>query len=391
MAIDFSRYDDLVHRIYDAALEPAHWPSAMKAIAQACEASHSLVFTPLHRPAQGGFAIDFNLPAEMVECWASPAGLGDPYERACIERGLFADGVTMMGVDLVPYEEMVKTPFYKRVFKRMDVGQLCFSIVFDAVDAHKIPTVMSVHRSERSPLFEQQQVEILRRLNLHVSRALGVMFHLRDDAFQVAASHAALERLASGVLLLDGRGAVQFCNAAALQHLGQQNAVVLKAGVAVGLGDRLTLVPCLHQHEDSFQKALRDAVQPLAGVPDHFSNALVLPDADGKPACVVHVAPLGQASALSVGVETPRAIVFLYDLAAASRVSPTLLSELFGLTPAEARAALQMLQGGTAEDMAQRLGVTPHTFKSQLKTVYAKSGTHRQADLLKMLLALSAA
>ncbi len=325
----------------------------------------------------------------MVERWASPTGLDDPYARASVERGLFTDGTTMMGTDLVPYEALVQTPFYQHTFQPMDVGQVCSSIVFDAVDAHKIPTVIVVYRSERDALFERLQVEILRRLNLHVSRALGVMFHLRDSAFQVAASHAALDRLASGVVLLDARGAVQFSNAAAQQHLRAQKAVRLNAGV--GAGDRLTLAPRLHQNEGHFQKALREAVQPLAGVPDHFSNALLLPDADGKPGCVVHVAPLGQASALSVGVDAPRAIVFLYDLAAASRVPATLLSELFGLTPAEARAALQMLQGGTAEDMAQRLGVTPHTFKSQLKTVYAKSGTHRQADLLKMLLALSAA
>ena len=389
MDIDFARYDDLVHRIYDAAMEPSHWPDTMEAIAQACEASRSVMFTPMHVPNQGGFAMDFNLPATVVERWASPAGLEDPYAAASLERGLFTDGTTMTGTELVPFEALVKTPFYRHTFQPMDVGQVCSSIVFDAVDAHKIPTVLLVYRPERDPLFDRMQVEILRRLNLHVSRALGVMFHLRDSAFQVAASHTALDRLAAGVVLLDAHGRVQFCNAAAEQHLREGRAVSLK-GNAGGRG-QLGLVARLHHSEAQFQKAVRDAVSPLASVPDHFSNALLLPDAEGKPSCVLHVAPLGQTSALAMGVEAPRAVLFLYDLAAASRVPPGLLSELFGLTPAEARAALQMLQGGTAEDMAQRLGVTPHTFKSQLKTVYAKSGTHRQADLLKMLLALSVA
>jgi DNA-binding CsgD family transcriptional regulator len=126
-------------------------------------------------------------------------------------------------------------------------------------------------------------------------------------------------------------------------------------------------------------------------MPGHFSNALLLPDADGKPICVLHAAPLGQASALAVGSAAPKAIVFLYDLAAAAQVPPAMLCKLFDFTPAETRAAQQMLQGGSAEAMAQRLGVTVNTFKSQLKAAYAKSGTHRQADFLKLLLALAVA
>ena len=106
---------------------------------------------------------------------------------------------------------------------------------------------------------------------------------------------------------------------------------------------------------------------------------------------VLHVAPLGNAPAFAIGGTRPHAIVFLYDLEAAASVAPGTLCELFGLTGAEARAALQVLQGGSVTDMAQRLGVAANTFKSQIKAVYAKTHTNRQADLLKLLLALAAA
>lgn len=83
--------------------------------------------------------------------------------------------------------------------------------------------------------------------------------------------------------------------------------------------------------------------------------------------------------------------MFLYDLTAAARVSPATLCKLFGLTHAEARVAQHMLQGGSAESMAQRQGITVNTLKSHLKAAYAKSGTYRQADFLKLLLALTVA
>jgi len=70
-------------------------------------------------------------------------------------------------------------------------------------------------------------------------------------------------------------------------------------------------------------------------------------------------------------------------------IRPEQLCELFALTPAEARAALQVLVGGTAADMAARLDVSVNTLKTQLACVYGKTLTHRQPDLLKLLLSLT--
>ena len=387
MELDIARYDDLVHRIYDAAVEPSHWPYALEGIAKACGGVRSVMFTPLHGPEQGGFGLAYNVPSTVLERWANKYRQDDPYAQAVFTRGVFQDGATWIGEDLVPHADLVRTAFYRDIFEPMDVARICAGVVFDAVDAHKVPTVISVYRPEREAPFGTTHVEVLRRLVHHVSRALGVMFHLRDSQFQVAATRAALDRLSAGVVLVNGHGGVQFCNHAAIRQLHAADTVVLHAG-RLGHGDRLALASRLYGQEANFQQALHNALSPLAGTPSHFSNALVLPDASGKPACVVHLAPLGHASVLAAGSTAPKAIVFLYDLAAAAKVPPSLLGELFDFTPAEARAAQQMLQGGSAEAIAQRLGVTAHTFKSQLKAAYAKSGTHRQADFLKLLLAL---
>ncbi|WP_295956601.1 helix-turn-helix transcriptional regulator [Rhodoferax sp.] len=391
MALDFARYDELVHRIYDAALEPSHWPDALKGIADACDAARSAMFTPLHSPEQGGYAVVYDLPPIVVERWANKVRQDDPFAIAAFSRGLFLDGAAWNGDELVPHADLVRTAFYREIFEPMDVARVCAGVVFDAVDAHKVPTVITVYRPERDAPFAPMQVETLRRLILHVSRALGVMFHLRNSQFQVAATHAALDRLSSGVVLLNGRGGVEFCNSSALRQLQSQDILVLHTGGTAQGGDRLALVPRLQRYSAEFQSTLGDALSPLAAVPGHFSNALLLPDAHGKPICVVHAAPLGQASALAVGNSAPKAIVFIYDLAAVGKVPPTLLCELFGLTSAEARAAQQMLRGGTAEEIALRLGVSVNTVKSHLKAAYAKSGTHRQADFLKLLMALTVA
>jgi DNA-binding CsgD family transcriptional regulator len=43
--------------------------------------------------------------------------------------------------------------------------------------------------------------------------------------------------------------------------------------------------------------------------------------------------------------------------------------------------------GDSVEQIADELGVSRETVRSQLKRVFAKTGTHRQAELLRLVLA----
>jgi len=57
----------------------------------------------------------------------------------------------------------------------------------------------------------------------------------------------------------------------------------------------------------------------------------------------------------------------------------------FGLTMAERRLIAQLLAGLSLQQSAQRLGVAYETARSQLKSVFAKTGTHRQGELVALI------
>jgi DNA-binding CsgD family transcriptional regulator len=57
----------------------------------------------------------------------------------------------------------------------------------------------------------------------------------------------------------------------------------------------------------------------------------------------------------------------------------------FGLTPAEARLALQLVAGETLRSAAAKLGISYETARTHLKTVFNKTGTCRQAELVIVL------
>lgn len=61
----------------------------------------------------------------------------------------------------------------------------------------------------------------------------------------------------------------------------------------------------------------------------------------------------------------------------------------FGLTPAEARLAAHLIDGGTTASYADEHGLSPHTVRNHLRSIYAKTNTNRQVSLLQLLLRTS--
>lgn len=60
------------------------------------------------------------------------------------------------------------------------------------------------------------------------------------------------------------------------------------------------------------------------------------------------------------------------------------LRDLFGATPAEAKAAARFAEGLTAREVAAALGVKEATVRGQLKAVFAKTGVNKAKDLVRL-------
>jgi DNA-binding CsgD family transcriptional regulator len=65
--------------------------------------------------------------------------------------------------------------------------------------------------------------------------------------------------------------------------------------------------------------------------------------------------------------------------------SATVLQGLFDLTPAEARVAKDIGEGRSIAEIAAKNGLAVETVRSYLKAVLAKTGLHRQPELVSLL------
>jgi DNA-binding CsgD family transcriptional regulator len=62
------------------------------------------------------------------------------------------------------------------------------------------------------------------------------------------------------------------------------------------------------------------------------------------------------------------------------------LRDKFGLTPGESRLALRLVSGETLQTAASALDISYESARSVLKNIFAKTGTHRQAQLVVIIL-----
>ncbi len=67
-------------------------------------------------------------------------------------------------------------------------------------------------------------------------------------------------------------------------------------------------------------------------------------------------------------------------------ISEETLKSVYELTQSEAGLLLRMVQGETLAEISEARGVTMHTVRAQLKSVFAKTDTNRQASLIKKVL-----
>ena len=104
---------------------------------------------------------------------------------------------------------------------------------------------------------------------------------------------------------------------------------------------------------------------------------------DGGGAYAALVAPLPPDHPAAAG--EPVALVLVTDPVAAPRTLGRTVIELYGCSHAEARLAVLLAQGRTLQEAADERGVGIETVRSQLRSLLAKSGVHRQADLVRLL------
>ena len=383
---ELHQLSELIGRIYDASVEPALLPEVIERTSRWLDAPKGLFLTPLHPPSAGGYALPYGIDSAGMELWATRYQPHDIWAQRGMAAGLFVEGNIGCGHEYLPDEELYDSLIYREHLCRYDIAQVLSGVVFDMQSPLSIPTICAVYRGRNDARFGETEKRKLGLLVPHFSRAMGVMLRLRDAEFRVATSLAALERIHSGILLFAAGGEVTFANAAARRIFEEGDGLKL---FQAGSTQRLMA----HQADVNarLNEALATALDHNCIEVPHFARSVAVPRRSREMPLSVQFSALPAANEFGQGSTAPQAIAFITDCTAHPCTDAALLRQVFGLTPAEARATLALCEGDSVEETAATLGVAVNTLKTQLSSIYQKTGVDSRAKLVKRVLALAGA
>ena len=155
-----------------------------------------------------------------------------------------------------------------------------------------------------------------------------------------------------------------------------------------GVSDRGGLLRARRPTDQARLERLVAAALPTSDAPA-VSGSMALRRASGLSRFVVHVKPV-VVPQLDFGARRAAALVLIAEPGHGSRIEPALVAESLGLTPTESQLAVWLAEGQTVREIAGATGRTEGSIYWYLNQIYRKQGIARQADLVRLVLSISA-
>jgi DNA-binding CsgD family transcriptional regulator len=280
-------------------------------------------------------------------------------------------GVAVAEHKLLPRSEIERSEFYNDWSRPSDLDG---SIALVLARNCRYEANLGIVRGVGSELFSDEEVAFVQRLAPHLRRAVGLNQRLAALQGERRTFEAALDRRNTAVLLLNEAGALCYCNPAGAELLKKHDGLIASRG-------RLSAT------NTGAQCQLAGAVRAALAPKDAKGGSVSLPRRHSARPLRVRIMPFGQRNDFWLAGPQVHAIVFVSDPdMPAARDATAEAMETYGLTPAEKRLMCELLAGRSLKEAAERLEITPVTARNRLAHIMAKTDTHRQSELLQLML-----
>ena len=368
------QFSSLVGDAYDAALDPARWPAVLGKV----------------RGFVGGQA--------AVLCWKDAAnrcgcadyqdgGLDPHYVQLYFDKYIKVDpfttgqffaeiGEPVAIADLIPADEILKTPFYTEWVRPQG---LVDCVVSPLDKSRTSAALVGVFRHERHGAADEETRRRLRLIVPHLRRAVLIGKVIDLKTAEAATFADTLDGISAGMLLVDSRGRIVHANTSG-------HALLAEGSLLRAAGGKLAANDANAEH------ALHDVFLAAGSGDAKVGNkgiAVLLSAPDGGR-WVAHVLPLTSGARRRAGAAYAAvAAVFVQKAALETRSPFEHIARHYKLTPSELRVLIAVVEVGGVRETADALGLGEPTVKTHLNRLFTKTGTRRQADLVKLMAGFS--
>lgn len=374
-------YNQLIGLVYEGALEARPWQSALPALREAMDAQvASLVLRPPTDNDQG-VILNCIRPEKGGEVTSPILADSSDWEVSAYREQFFSldpfinlplDKVVALE-DILPDTELTSSDYYQHYLKPINLFRI---LGVDTAEPGGMIARLRISRRESEDGFKRSERELLEFVTPHLRRAIEIYARLNRMTAERDVYAGAVDQLSVASIILDEQGKLLTTNAVGRALLDQ--------GAGLSLRDGRLMI-----EGREFNKELQSALEAIIKAQQNGETSVVRalrvprPGVRSDLGLVIKPVPLSE---WSEGQSSPSAAVFISDPDLKESTSRQVLGELFELTPAEANLATLLARGLSLAQVSEAQHISQHTARAQLKSIFAKMGVSRQAELVRLVL-----
>lgn len=367
--IDTTRLSELLGKIYDAALDDALWTPTVGEMMRQVGANCAWMYGATVTGSPPTEVLANHMPEDVWPLYLAYYWQNDVWIERALAKGTMRPGFICHSDGLLDRREFRQTEFYQDYCRPREVEVHLGGMLFDGNDTDQGPfCYLNFFRPPGAEAFDASNEKLLRYLFPHLQRSLLIRWRLvREKQAQTLHDHA-LNRLEQAVVLTDETGVALFANSKA--------EAIFREGCGPVVQNR-RLAASWSQGTSSIKECLLRAALGVG------SGLRLASPANGRQ-WVITFSPLrGSSQAPS---QNARVLALIAEPDRPPSGGLPQFAALYGLTPAETRLLDRLLWQESTQDIAETLQISIKTLRSQLSSMFAKTGTTSQKELVRFYL-----
>jgi DNA-binding CsgD family transcriptional regulator len=364
---ELNHVPSLIGDIYEAILDRSMWNGLLDNVAQFVGAqAGALLWKSYRQSADAVYAT--GIKPLSLEVYKERYANLDPTTKPLLLHDV---GEVVSTTELVSHSDYVESRFYKEWVKPQGfVDSWQVSLEKSTTSVHLI-----FWRKSKSSTDGDATRDRMRLIVPHLRRAVLISNQVDHDKAEAALLGDTLDGIAAGLFLVDPTGRILHANTSGYALLAR--GVVLRA-----YGGKLV------SHDASAEQELYRVLDAVGGeqvAPGADTVAVPLTTRHGEH-YVAYVLPLTSGMRRRAGAGYAAAAAVFVQKASLDVPPPQeAIAKLYKLTPMELRVLFAIVQVGGVPEVATMMGSSGSTIRTHLRRLFSKTGTDRQADLVKLV------
>ncbi|WP_269617985.1 helix-turn-helix transcriptional regulator [Zhongshania sp. BJYM1] len=358
--------DAVIHSIYHGMLESPPWQQFLGALSELLDGNFAtLLLRPPNIHEKGVVLNSVFYSTDIYHAYNDTYFALDPFVN-------LPDGDVVTIAEFLSKDEFEQSEYFRSYLQPSNVMHILGA---DLWGKDGLLARLRVTRPAGVSDFGEAEKSLCKQLLPHLRQAIEIHSRLQESELERGLYADTFGQLAVGVVTLDTHGHVLSSNPVAARLIESSRGVFMRKRC-------FQLADVREQKAFSalFSEVVTAHHQQMAGCVRAFRLADIAQFQGIN--LLLRPLPLSDRS----GEHSPAVAIFITDPMAPRQAPSDVLIALFGLTPAEARLAIRLVNGLSLDEAAVSLGVSRNTAKSHLSAVFSKTGVTRQTQLIQLIL-----